>query len=87
MVGAVWIEKQGVAVSFADSWAMLKASVNVLWTRKELALFPVISGVANVVVAVGSLLPIVVVAGEDRRGHRAMSSWRCQLACISRWRM
>ena len=41
----------------ARSWAMFKASWRVLDTRKELVLFPVISGVASLIVGAGFLIP------------------------------
>jgi Family of unknown function (DUF6159) len=41
----------------ARSWAMFKASWRVLDTRKELVLFPVISGIASLIVGAGFLIP------------------------------
>jgi Family of unknown function (DUF6159) len=37
---------------FATSWRMFKASWHVLWSRKELAIFPVLSGIASVLVTI-----------------------------------
>jgi hypothetical protein len=41
----------------ARSWAMFKASWRVLDTRRELVLFPVLSGVASLIVGAGFLVP------------------------------
>jgi hypothetical protein len=55
---------------FARSWQMFKASWRVLRSRKELAVFPVLSGIAGLVVAVVFLTPAVftVDTGADGRG-------------------
>jgi hypothetical protein len=44
----------------ARSWAMFKASWRVLSTRKELALFPVLSGIATLIVAAGFAAPALL---------------------------
>jgi hypothetical protein len=44
----------------ARSWAMFKASLQVLRTRKELALFPVLSGIATLIVAAGFVAPALL---------------------------
>ncbi|HEY3091064.1 MAG TPA: DUF6159 family protein [Jatrophihabitantaceae bacterium] len=44
----------------ARSWAMFKASLRVLRTRKELALFPVLSGIATLIVAAGFVVPALL---------------------------
>src|SRR5215469_5678280 len=44
----------------ARSWAMFKASLRVLSTRKELALFPVLSGIATLIVAAGFAVPALL---------------------------
>jgi hypothetical protein len=40
---------------FATSWRMFKASWHVLWSRKELAVFPVLSGIASLLVTAAFL--------------------------------
>jgi hypothetical protein len=44
---------------FATSWRMFKASWHVLWSRKELAVFPILGGLASLVVAAALLTPAV----------------------------
>jgi Family of unknown function (DUF6159) len=44
----------------ARSWAMFKASLQVLRTRKELALLPVLSGIATLIVAAGFVAPALL---------------------------
>jgi hypothetical protein len=44
---------------FGTSWRMFKASWHVLRSRKELAVFPVLSGVASLLVAIVFLTPAV----------------------------
>jgi hypothetical protein len=44
---------------FATSWRMFKASWHVLWSRKELAVFPILGGLASLVVAAVFLTPAV----------------------------
>ena len=44
---------------FARSVQMFKASWRVLWSRKELAVFPLLSGAAGLVVAIIFLTPAV----------------------------
>jgi Family of unknown function (DUF6159) len=44
----------------ARSWAMFKASLQVLRTRKELVLFPVLSGIATLIVAAGFVAPALL---------------------------
>lgn len=51
-------------MAFANSWAMMKASAGVLRSRSELALFPVLSGAASVVVAVSFFVPIALIGTE-----------------------
>ncbi|RZS43321.1 hypothetical protein EV193_102300 [Herbihabitans rhizosphaerae] len=50
---------------FARSWQLFKASWAVLRSRKELAVFPVLSGVASVVVAVAFLAPAAAVSWSE----------------------
>ncbi|MGH3762419.1 DUF6159 family protein [Actinophytocola sp.] len=50
---------------FATSWRMFKASWHVLHSRKELAVFPVLSGVAGLLVAVVFLTPAVFTIDFD----------------------
>ncbi|HEY7595033.1 MAG TPA: DUF6159 family protein [Actinophytocola sp.] len=49
----------------ATSWRMFKASWHVLRTRKELAVFPLLSGVAALIVAVVFLTPAVFTVDFD----------------------
>lgn len=51
---------------FATSWRMFKASWHVLRSRKELAVFPVLSGIAGLLVAVVFLTPAVFTIDFDR---------------------
>jgi hypothetical protein len=44
----------------ARSWAMFKASLRVLNTRRELVLFPVLSGIATLIVAAGFAVPALL---------------------------
>lgn len=53
-------------MAFANSWQMFKTSAAVLKSRKELAVFPVLSGVASVGVTVTFIVPIVVSNLWDR---------------------
>ncbi|MFC4125860.1 DUF6159 family protein [Nocardia rhizosphaerae] len=55
-----------MTVAFAQSWQMFKTSAAVLRTRKELAVFPVLSGVASVAVTASFVVPIVAVDLWDR---------------------
>lgn len=49
-------------MAFRNSWQMMKTSAGVLRSRKELALFPIISGAVSVVVAVSFIVPIFLTA-------------------------
>src|SRR5215475_4284618 len=49
----------------ARSWAMFKASWRVLSTRKELALFPVLSGIATLIVAAGFAAPALLASRQS----------------------
>ena len=44
----------------ARSWDMFKASLRVLNTRRELMLFPVLSGIATLIVAAGFVVPALL---------------------------
>ncbi|WP_040687079.1 DUF6159 family protein [Nocardia vinacea] len=46
-------------MAFATSWQMFKTSAAVLKSRKELAVFPVLSAVASVLVAATFIVPII----------------------------
>jgi hypothetical protein len=50
---------------FATSWRMFKASWHVLWSRKELAVFPILSGIAALLVAVVFLTPALFTIDFD----------------------
>lgn len=54
-------------MAFRNSWHMMKTSARVLRSRKELAVFPIISGAVSVVVAASFIVPIVLTArgGDD----------------------
>jgi hypothetical protein len=52
---------------FARSWLMFKASWRVLRSRKELAVFPLLSGAAGLVVAIIFLTPAVFTIDTDSR--------------------
>lgn len=56
---------------FKRSWAMFTASWRVLRSRKELAVFPVLAGVAGLVVAVVFLTPAVFTVDTGRDGGGA----------------
>lgn len=51
---------------FATSWRMFKASWHVLRSRKELAVFPVLAGLAGLLAAVVFLTPAVFTVDVDR---------------------
>ena len=52
-----------MAGSFSNSWALVKASADVLRLDKELMVFPVLSGVAAVMVTVSFFVPVVALGG------------------------
>jgi hypothetical protein len=56
---------------FARSWQMFKASWRVLRSRKELAVFPVLSGAAALVVAIFFLTPAFFTLDRDPDGGGA----------------
>jgi hypothetical protein len=58
---------------FARSWHMFKASWRVLRSRKELAVFPVFSGIAGLAVAVVFLTPALFTLDPD--GRPTFGSW------------
>jgi uncharacterized protein DUF6159 len=53
---------------FGRSWQMFKASWRVLRSRKELAVFPLLSGAAGLVVAIVFLTPAVFTVDTDGNG-------------------
>ncbi|MFX0580279.1 DUF6159 family protein [Nocardia nepalensis] len=53
-------------MAFATSWQMLETSAAVLKSRKELAVFPALSAVASIVVAVTFLVPIFTSHSWDK---------------------
>jgi uncharacterized protein DUF6159 len=65
---------------FATSWRMFKASWHVLRSRKELAVFPVLSGLAGLLVAVVFLTPAVFTVDFDR--EQATPATYVLLACF-----
>jgi hypothetical protein len=52
---------------FATSWRMFKASWHVLWSRKELAVFPVLAGLASLLVAAVFLTPAVFTFNDSNQ--------------------
>ena len=52
-----------MAGSFANSWALVRASADVLRKDKELLVFPLLSGVATVLVMVSFFVPMLVLGG------------------------
>ena len=54
-----------MAGSFSNSWALVKASANVLRLDKELMVFPLLSGVATVLVAASFIVPVIAVGGFE----------------------
>lgn len=54
-----------MAGSFANSWALVKASANVLKLDKELLVFPLLSGVATVLVTVSFIAPMALTGGWE----------------------
>lgn len=52
-----------MAGSFSNSWALVKASANVLKMDKELMVFPLLSGIATLLVMVSFVVPIVAARG------------------------
>jgi len=52
-----------MAGSFSNSWALVKASANVLRMDKELMVFPLLSGIATLLVIVSFVVPVVAVGG------------------------
>lgn len=56
---------------FSRSWQMFKASWQVLRSRKELAVFPLLSGAAGLVVAIIFLTPAVFTIDDDSTGSGA----------------
>ena len=54
-----------MAGSFSNSWALVKASAGVLKMDKELLVFPLMSGVATVLVIASFAVPFVVSGGYE----------------------
>ncbi|MCG6956797.1 MAG: DUF6159 family protein [Gemmatimonadetes bacterium] len=52
-----------MAGSISRSWTLVKASANVLRLDKELMVFPLLSGIATVLVTVSFILPFAVTGG------------------------
>ncbi|NNF38706.1 MAG: hypothetical protein HKN71_08560, partial [Gemmatimonadetes bacterium] len=49
-----------MAGSFSNSWSLVKASAHVLKLDKELLVFPLLSGVATVLVALSFIAPFAL---------------------------
>ena len=54
-----------MAGSFSNSWALVKASANVLKLDKELLVFPLMSGLAAVLVTASFIAPLAVTGGWE----------------------
>ncbi len=54
-----------MAGSFSNSWALVKSSANVLRLDKELMVFPLMSGIATVLVIASFMVPLVVTGGVE----------------------
>lgn len=54
-----------MAGSLGNSWALVKASANVLKLDKELMVFPLLSGIATVLVTASFIVPAIAVGGLD----------------------
>jgi hypothetical protein len=54
-----------MAGSFSNSWALVKASANVLRMDKELMVFPLLSGVATLLLMASFIAPVVALGGID----------------------
>lgn len=54
-----------MAGSFSNSWTLVKASANVLKMDKELLVFPLMSGIATVLVTASFIAPLVVTGGWE----------------------
>ena len=52
-----------MAGSFSNSWSLVKASANVLKLDKELIVFPIMSGVATVLVTLSFIVPLAWTGG------------------------
>ena len=53
-----------MAGRFSNSWALVKASADVLRLDKELMIFPLLSGVATILVAASFIAPIFLIGPE-----------------------
>lgn len=65
-----------MAGSIANSWTLVKASANVLRLDKELMVFPLLSGIATVLVTVSFIAPFALTGGLhafDRDGARYLA--------------
>lgn len=54
-----------MAGSLANSWSLVKASAQVLKQDRELLVFPLLSGIATVLVAVTFILPLALAGGAE----------------------
>jgi len=52
-----------MAGSFSNSWTLVKASANVLKLDKELLVFPLMSGIATILVTASFVAPLVISGG------------------------
>ena len=54
-----------MAGSFSNSWTLMKASFNVLKMDKELLVFPLMSGIATLLVTATFIVPVVATGGLE----------------------
>jgi hypothetical protein len=60
-----------MAGSFSNSWTLVKASANVLKLDKELMVFPLMSGIAAVLVTASFVVPVIATGGLEMLGDGA----------------
>jgi hypothetical protein len=58
-----------MAGSLTNSWSLVKASANVLRLDKELLVFPLLSGIATILVAVSFFVPVGLTLGWETLGE------------------
>ena len=64
-----------MAGSFSNSFALVKASANVLRMDKELMVFPLLSGIATVLVTASFFAPVVMAGGWEALAEDGSSSY------------
>jgi hypothetical protein len=71
-----------MAGSFSNSWALVKASANVLRLDKELMVFPLMSGIATLLVTASFIVPVVAAGGGGLLGEGGSSYLAYVLAFV-----